>query len=287
MKKATTILILISIIFITSCAELLQILSQASIQQPTVKLRETKLTGWSFEGVELNFSLAVDNPNPVGIHLAGFDYELILADQSFITGNQNEGVDIAANGQRQVEIPVQLTFRKIYDTFSALKNADSLNYQLKTGFSFDLPVLGAVRIPVQTSGALPNLRLPSLEIKGLKLNTLNLSGADLDLKLTINNPNALKLLVNSLDYNVAVGGRSWLKGKTSKLVQITGKGESTLTLPVKLSFSEMGTSIYQVLSGSNSLEYSFDGLADVGADNPIFKPVKLPLNTAGSVRITK
>jgi len=286
--KKLIILLLSGILFLfISCAELIRILSQMSVQQPTVKLQDTKISGWSFDGVELNFALAVDNPNSMGIHLSGFDYELFLAENSFISGNQTEGLDIAANAQQVVNIPVQLTFRKIYETFQSLKNSDTISYQLKTGFSFDLPAIGAVRIPAQSTGSLPNLRIPSLKIQGLKLNNISFSGADLDLKLTIDNPNSLNLLVKNFNYNFAVAGKTWLQGKTADLLQISGKDKSTLTLPVKLSFSEMGSSLYQVLTGNSDLNYSFTGGANVGADNPLFNSVNLPFDTNGSLKLTK
>lgn len=65
-------LLLCSIGIITGCAPLRQI---APIQKPQVQVRDLEITGLDFHHLDLSLHLNVQNPNAIGIRLAGLDYE--------------------------------------------------------------------------------------------------------------------------------------------------------------------------------------------------------------------
>ena len=132
-------------VFAPSCANLSQLLNQMNIKQPVAKVSDAKLTALSFEKVDLLFGIDISNPNSIGIALDGFDYDLLLNDNSFITGEQTEKLNIAAGKTSRVNFPVSLKFTDIYAMYTSLRNIDSTKYQVKLGLIFNLPVLG--RIP--------------------------------------------------------------------------------------------------------------------------------------------
>jgi LEA14-like dessication related protein len=137
------------------------------VQEPKVNFSQVKMTGLTFDKVDLLFDIDINNPNSVGINLAGFDYDLFLNQNSFLKGDQQDGLEIKANGKETVKIPLSLDFKSIYQTFQSVKDLDSINYELKTGLSFNLPALGNIRIPVSKSGYIPSLKLPSIRIKSV------------------------------------------------------------------------------------------------------------------------
>ena len=266
------------------CATLQQL---ANIQQPTVDVQNVRFTGMSFDSLDLAFDLKITNPNPISASLAGFDYDFQIADASFLKGNQDKQLTLQANGESILEIPLTLNFKDLYNTFQALKNQDSSAYKLVCGLSFNLPVLGPTRIPVSKSGSLPNLKLPDVSIGSLKLNKISLTGADLDLKLNVKNANTFSFLLNKLNYDFAVNGKTWVKGLSQNQMQVKEKAESAIAIPISLNFLEMGTAIYQMINGNQKLNYQLKGNVDLNSSLPMLGQVSLPLDRVGEINISR
>jgi len=274
---------LILLLFL-GCAALQQI---ANIQEPKLDVQNVRFTGMSFEDIDLAFDIKIKNPNPLSATLAALDYDFQINDASFLKGQQEKQISILANGESTVEIPLTLNFKDLYNTFQALKNQDSSAYKLMCGLSFNLPVLGPTRIPVSKSGNLPNLKLPDVSIGSLKLNKISLTGADLDLKLNVKNANTFSFLLNKLNYDFVVNGKTWVKGLSQKQMQVKEKGESTISIPISLNFLEMGTVIYQMINGNQKLNYQLKGNVDLNSSLPLLGQVSLPLDRVGEINISR
>ena len=280
-------LLALLVIMVYSCAEMQQLVKAVDIKKPTAKVDDVKITGLSLEEADLEFDIAVSNPNAVSITLAGFDYDLLLNNQSFIKGKQDKTVKVAANGTSAVKLPLSLHYMDIYKTYQALAREDHINYALKTGLIFDVPVLGRVRIPVETKGSFPTIKIPLVKLQALKLNNLGLSGADLQLDLQIDNPNAFAVNLNRFHYNFKVAGQNWIQGQNNKPYSVAKKGHKTLSIPIKLNFLEIGRSVFNLLNGSSKLDYRLSGSADVGSSLPMLKNFPMNYDYTGKVEITR
>ncbi|MFZ5517941.1 MAG: LEA type 2 family protein [Candidatus Zhuqueibacterota bacterium] len=262
------------------CAALQEL---ANVQKPTLEFQRVRFTGMSFETVNLAFDVSIKNPNPLSASLAGFDYNFQINGASFLSGQQPAQLTIAANAESALEIPLTLAFKDLYQTYQTLKNQDSSAYKIDSGLLFDLPILGRTRIPVSHEGHLPLIKLPDVRMGSLKLKNINFSGAELELKLNVNNPNNFNLLMNKLDYNVAINGATWAKGLTQKAMTIREKSESAITIPVSLSFSSMGRTIYNVIMGNEKLNYHLTGSLDANSSIPLLGQVILPIDRSGQI----
>lgn len=280
-------LLILQVFILTQCAELLDLINQTSVQEPRAKIADVKMTGLSFNKVDLLFNIDINNPNSVGINLSEFDYNLLIEDNSFISGKQDEGLAIKANGSEMVQLPLSLIFVDIYNTFSNIKNLDSIKYNLQTGLSFNMPILGDIRIPISKSGSVPSLKSPSISLKKLQMEKIKLTGADLTLKIKLDNPNAITFLLNSMDYQLNVAGAEWIKGTSKKVISVNAKDESIIDVPISLNFINMGQSVYQLLKGDQTLNYNLSGNANLGSNLSIFNDFNLPFNQTGETKILK
>lgn len=285
--KAFFVIIFIIIVLLSqffSCATLKQI---ANVQKPVVGVQGVRLTGMSFDALNLAFELKITNPNPISLSLAGFDYDFQIDDVSFLKGKQTKEMSIKSGGESIVDIPLSLNFNDLYSTYQSLKNQDSTKYKILCGLSFNLPVLGATRVPVSSAGMLPNLKVPEISVGSLRLNNISLNKADLELKLNVKNANNFGFLVNKLNYNFAVNGATWAKGLSDKQLKVTEKGEGTIAIPISLNFIEMGSSVYKIVSGSQKLNYQLQGSVDLNSSLPLMGRVNLPVDRAGEINILK
>ncbi|MCG8606123.1 LEA type 2 family protein [bacterium] len=287
MKRGYILLLALPLLPLMLGCSSVQEMVKSGIQKPSVEFVGAKMTGLSFADVDLLFDLKVTNPNVVGITLAGFDYDFLINSRSFVQGNQEEGLSIASKGESTVQIPVSLQFAEIYKTFSNFGDKDSATYEIKTGFSFELPILGTQRIPVSKSGSLPLLKLPRLSVESLKISSLGLTGVDLELNLKLDNPNAFSFNLDAIKYEFDVNNSQWLNGTSSETSRIGAEDAGNLRIPISLNFLQIGRSVYQLLNGSEPLQYRLKGEFDLGLSIPLLGQVTLPFDRTGVIPVTR
>ncbi|MCU7850815.1 MAG: LEA type 2 family protein [Candidatus Thiodiazotropha sp. (ex Monitilora ramsayi)] len=283
-RKVLLLLVLIYAISLSGCATLEQVGQVLEGQKPTAQVNGVRLTGLDFEGMDLAFDVQVDNPNPVGISLAGLDYDLSLLGSRFLKGDQPMGMKLAANGNSSVEVPMRLGFQQLLSTYQQLKGADSAGYQLDLGMGFDVPVLGRVRVPVSYQGEFPVPEMPDVKVRSLDVQQLSMSGATLMMQLEVDNPNAFSLLLNQLNYDVKLNGYNVGSGLMGKAVNLQRGSPGVINLPLSLDFAQAGMGLYKALLGSG-ISYDLNGSMEASSSNPILKHFQMPLKKQGSVSL--
>jgi LEA14-like dessication related protein len=272
------------VLLFSSCQTLQQL---ASIQQPTLEADNVRLSNLSFEAADLILDVKINNPNPVGVSLTGFDYDLQIAGASLVKGDQKSKQTISAGGQSTLQIPVTLVFKDLYQAVQTLKNQDSAMYKIACGLVFNLPVLGQIRIPVSQSGHLPMIKLPQIKIQSLKVKKMSLTRADLELTLGVSNPNAFAFALKKLNYDFTVNGLAWAKGASTDKASVAGKSDGTIRIPISLSLLDMGQTVVQLLSGGNALDCKLTGDLNLGTSIPAFREAAIPLDLANRINLIK
>jgi LEA14-like dessication related protein len=262
-------------------------MQQMNVREPAVEISNVSVSDLSFEHISMLFDIQISNPNTVGISLAAFDYDFLINENSFVSGQQNEGLNIQANANSTIQLPITLEYSEIYQAVSDLLSTDSSQYQIKCGLAFDIPVLGAVRVPISKRGSIPMIKLPSIQISGIKLNKLNFTGADLILSIELKNPNNFSVLLDRFNYNLNINGQDWLNGISNRSFNINKKNDSQIEIPISLNFIQMGQSVYQLLSGGGNLNYNFKGDFDISSSLNLLKNMKLPYDQSGSLKLNK
>jgi len=260
-----------------SCTTLSQL-----IQTPTVKLNQVKLTDFSFQDITLNFDLAVTNPNPFGIRLAGYDYDFGIQEQNFLSGDQTQDVQIIANQTSIVGVPVKIKFNELYQLFKAVQNQDEVNYQMKGHVHVTGP-WDILKIPFSTSGKFPAIKLPKIALADVKIQSLSLAGIKLDLNIEVDNPNIFGFSLNNFNYNIALGGKKVASGDNTQATAIPQKGKTNLRFPIDLNFAALGSFLTSALQ-KGTIDYELTGGTSIATE---FGNVQLPMNNIGAAKIWK
>lgn len=274
----------ISIIIFIQCSTLKDL---TNIQKPSVSVENIRVAGLSFDGLELLFDIGIENPNSLAVTMAGFNYEFYLNNQLFLNGVQDSTQSILARSKSQLEIPIALDFQKIYATYQSLKDKDSSVYKMQLGLTFDLPVIGKTTIPLSKEGGIPLLKLPKISVTGLKLKSLSLTSASLELETKLENPNSLNLILNQFQYNLKINERNWLSGVKNQAQAIHSKTTQPLLIPFSINFLEIGQSVYQAIVNNETLNYNFSGKINVGSSDLLLTKKDIPFLTNGSITLKR
>ncbi|MEJ2692173.1 MAG: LEA type 2 family protein [Candidatus Thiodiazotropha sp.] len=281
-RRLTLFIMVAQIALLAGCTSMDRVGQALEARKPTAQVTGVKLTGLDMEGVNLAFDVKVNNPNPVGISLAGLDYDLKLLGSRFLQGEQPAGLKVAAKGNSQVQVPLRLGFQQLMSSYRQLKGAQRADYQLDLGMGFDVPILGRVRVPVSYKGEFPVPRMPEIRLRSLDIRQLSMSGAKLLLQMEVDNPNAFSLLLGKLDYNLKLNGYNVGSGLIDKPVNIEQGGKDVIELPVSLDFAQAGLGLYKALLGSG-ISYDLSGSMDASSSNAMLQAFRIPLDKQGRI----
>jgi LEA14-like dessication related protein len=256
-------------------------------QKPSVNLRSVRLEDLSFEALQLVADLQIKNPNPFGISLAGLDYRLEVSGHPLLSGTQQGGLKVPAEGEGAVQLPVQIIFHQLHEALGALADADSADYALEVGLRFELPIVGQVNVPLKHSARLPVLKLPEVHLQGIRLKRLSLSAAEIGLVLGVSNPNALSFSLQGLEYSLDVHGARWLSGFAEQLGQVPAKGSAELELPATIDFAQLGRAAYRLLASGGSLPYRLRGKIELGSVLPFFRAAPIAFDKSGEASLLR
>jgi len=274
--------LLIASIFATGCTALKDL---ASIQKPKITVTDFKVSDISLRDIELIFDLEIDNPNAVAINLASYNFDFLINENSFVKGNQPLATEIKSNASTILQIPVSFTFDELFKTFSSIRDDDETGYDFRSTIGVNVPVLGLTEIPLEKSGTFPVVKPPKISASKLKVKNLSFTKADLELELSINNPNSFGISLNNLNYNVDINGLESISGTTSQKIDLSSKENNSISIPVSFNLIQLGRSAYQLLKNDDPLDYSLSGSTNLDTSLPYFKASDFNFNRSGSLNI--
>ena len=257
---------------LASCATLKGIVD---VEKPTAEVAGVSLGSLSLEQATLLVDVAVSNPNGFALDAAGFDLDLAVGGSPLASVNQPDAtVTVPANGSESVQLPVTLKFSDVANAIGGLSGENSVDYTLDGNVLMDIPVMGNISIPVNFTGELPIPQLPDITFSDISLSDVSWSGAKLMLSLDVENPNAFGLDLQSLVYNLQAEGKSLGKGALNSIKLEEGQSQ-TIDIPLEVSLTNLGISLFRMLSGGDAVKVGVDGSAEVAPDIGLWKPEPL------------
>ncbi len=281
--KNHLILFSVALFFLSSCAALRD---ATNVQEPEVRFTDVSIQNITFEGVTLLFDFDVTNPNRRSVSADGYSYEFFINDESFISGREEERIEVGSESTSSVQIPVSLTFSNVYDSFRSVLRQDSVSYKMATDVTFSLPVIGSRTVPVEANGQLPLPRIPQINFGGFEMKSLSFRGAEAEVTFRVNNPNAFGIVLDGADYQLQVNGNNWLDTELRESIKVTESSSEDITIPVRLSSSQMGSALIEMMGGRKEFDYRLTGSARISADLEGFHEVQtIPFDLQGVLNI--
>jgi LEA14-like dessication related protein len=104
--------------------------------------------------VDLNFTVNVNNPNPVGLTLNALDFDVLVNNNPILRNvHSSQGFQIPARGENDVHLATHVTYdsiRSIYNEVINVIEGNKATYGIQGNATYDTPV-GQMRFPVTVS----------------------------------------------------------------------------------------------------------------------------------------
>lgn len=232
---------------------------------PKVRFDRVDLGKPDWQGVDADFVLAVDNPNPVGVSLATWSWDLDIAGNDLLAGTSEEGARLEPQGESRLAIPARLDFADLLAVGNAAKGQAEVPFALGGSLGFATP-LGVATVPFSEQGTLPVLRKPRVRVQALKVDKLDvLAGrADLALELAVSHQGGAKLDLSDVAWTLDLGGKRVADGTAPSLASVSGGETQVVRLPIGVKVVALGTSVVSALQRKQDLAVAFGADASVG-----------------------
>jgi LEA14-like dessication related protein len=250
--------------------------------EPKVSFDRFDVKDIDFQRIDTDFVFNVDNPDPIDISLSSFSYDLGFEGIDLFNGSDEDGMTLDAVGTSELRLPVGFEWQAAWDTVQATKGEDFVSFFLNGDFGFNTPI-GEAKIPYDEDGQFPAVRTPKLTFKKLRVAGIDWTGtAAVKLDFDVENEHASTLIFNNLDYDVALGGQHVGHGLIPQFGSVEGATTKTMTIPIDVNIIDVGSQVWQVLSGNGNLNVGLKATTDV--DTP-FGVLPLSIDQNGDVNV--
>ncbi len=227
---------------------------------PSVAFDRLDLRSINWNGVETDFIFAIDNPSPIEMKIARFDYTLKMNGHQWVSGQSISALQMSAVDQSEMVLPVNIGFQELYEVIGSDEGRDTVPYGISGSIGFDTPS-GVVDLPFDHQGSFPALRTPTIRPTAVRVDDLYLLGGEVDLtvEMEADNQHESTLYFEDFRYKIMMSDTEVIGGFMDELGSVDGTQTETFELPIQLDLLDLGSVVYGAL-------VTGDGEVDVGLD---------------------
>jgi len=251
--------VIITALSLTTCSTLSSMLQG---KEPKVSFHSVELANINITGLNLISKVKIENPNSIEIPFPETDWNLILNNNSFLKGTVKKDQKIKARDSVIIDIPVNLNFMNILNTFTSFKGRKNIGYKVALGVKIPIPLLGDKTFNLERDGELPLPQMPKLNSPSIKLGTINTSGAEVIIGLNFENPNSFTVPAPKISYDYIINRNSFIKG-TINDKPLAASATTPVELKLQVSFADLFRSFASLLT-SSSVSSTFSYNCDFG-----------------------
>ena len=109
-----------------------------------------------------------------------------------------------------------------------------------------------------------NLKDPEVKFLDLSISQVAAETVDLDLKLSVKNPNDVDIKISKITYGLNLAGQPMTNGIFAKEARIPAFGISEVVVPLKFKYSAISSLVSSLLNRNLSKTYELNGAVDLG-----------------------
>lgn len=136
------------------------------VQDPIVKINSTNLAGIDSAGVDVEFLIGIENPNPFDLELLNYTFDLQVMTLPFSHG-ESKLKSLFPSGQiANVRLPIRIKYSDMIEIIKRRPDLDKIPYSLNARLNVKTPV-GEISVPVERndSVSVPEVYRPGTYLK--------------------------------------------------------------------------------------------------------------------------
>ncbi len=245
--------------------------------KPSARVTGVNFQEFSLDGATLGFDVEVTNPYAVPLPLLDLKYGLASGAEPFLSGDIQLDDSIEARGSKLLTLPARVNFAELFGALTGLKPGAVVPYAMDMEIGVDAPGLGPLSLPLRKQGELPVPTVPDVELESVAWDKLSLDEATATLKLRVGNTNSFPIDLDTLAYNLALGGSTVANTSLARAVSMSPGEDALLEIPISFAPKSLGFAVFNMLMGEGG-GYELGGTMSV--DTP-FGALDMPFQRSG------
>lgn len=271
----------LTILGFTGCESAQNMFNQ--VDKPGFNVIGANVSDLSLQDVQLLFDVNVNNPYDVPLPLSDVHYRLSSGGKQIATGRAPLSGYVPAQGNKTVQVPVDLVFDDLAKAVRGVKPGSVVPYNASLMFTADPTGYTPLKQEVSRAGELPVPAVPEVALQSMRLKNLSLANVQAEVAMNMTNTNAFKVSLDQLGYSLALSGVKVAEAKLNEGISMEPGDTAELKFPLQFSPMALGTTVYRVLTG-DSANYSISG--QMKTQTP-FGPIDMPYSRSGQVPLMK
>ena len=259
----------------------------SAFQEPRVSLNSAEITSLSFTGAQLLCKVQVENPNAFDIPFPETGWEFFINTNSFVRGTVRNNERIGARKSTLVEVPVNLNYFDIFNTFNSLRGSQKANYKIALALKFSIPVLGDKVWNIEHAGEFPVLHVPTIRFVNIRVKNMNLTNLEIEVNWEVENNNNFAMNVKDISYNVAVNNSTWTNGRVSNAPQIGANRRTTIPVTFNINSLSIVRDITEIVTRGTNVTYACNGNFNLGTTLQGLSDINTPFDFSGTTRLSR
>ncbi|KAJ1685134.1 hypothetical protein LUZ63_016524 [Rhynchospora breviuscula] len=131
----------------------------ADVKKPEADLTDVSIKNVSRDSAMFHSILEVRNPYSHSIPICEISYSLRSAGREIASGTMPDPGSLKGNDITKLEVPLKVPYNILMSLMKDIGRDWDLDYEMRIGLTFDLPIIGNFTLPVSKKG---ELKLPTL-----------------------------------------------------------------------------------------------------------------------------
>ncbi|TXE13704.1 LEA type 2 family protein [Algoriphagus aquimarinus] len=251
---------------------------------PRVELSIMEITSLTAEKTEMTVKVLLKNQLPFSFTADSLQYSIFINDVEVIKSHYKKTISLESNDASLISLPLTILNHHLTSILKASerKEIDSVEYRLHATFFTD--IVFKKKFDVDVNRLLPLIYIPELTSKHIQVDSLNFSRAAIQLNISIKNQNVFSIKAKNIAYKFAIEDHDWIEGEIPGVTDIKEQSITDLEIPIRLSFKEVGKTLFDLLKNGKDVKYKLDLTFRIDSENQSVKNSKVILKSSGSVK---
>ncbi|MDQ3291040.1 MAG: LEA type 2 family protein [Bacteroidota bacterium] len=253
---------------------------------PKLTMTSMQLTNLTAERADVKMGMIIDNPAPIGFTIDSLFYTVSIADQQVARTTYPDTLRLEAKDSTKLTLPLTLYYDKLKEVTDRLaqQGQDSVNYRVNATIFSKTKLIPKDKFNLTVEKRLPLVTIPEVKITDIKINDLKFKGATMQVEAMVRNRNVFALGLKDMAYTMKIEDNEPIEGNKPGTIDIPAKGTTNFTIPVELTFKEMGKTIIDFVKEGKDLSYNLKLNTEVVTKSNILRDSKINLTSSGKLK---
>ncbi|MDQ4140379.1 MAG: LEA type 2 family protein [Bacteroidota bacterium] len=253
---------------------------------PKLTMTSMQLTNLTAERADVKMGMIIDNPAPIGFTIDSLYYRVSIADQEVARTTYPDTLRLEAKDSTKVTLPLTLYYDKLKEVTDRLaqQGQDSVNYRVNATIFSKTKLIPKDKFNLTVEKRLPLVTIPEVKVTDIKINDLKFKGATMQVEAAVRNRNVFSLGLKDMAYTMKIEDNEPIEGNKPGTINIPAKGTANFTIPVEITFKEMGKTLIDFVKEGKDLSYNLKLYTEVVTKSNILRDSKINLTSSGKLK---